>query len=392
MKIIIGSESFSPNISGVAVVAEILAKHLSDAGHDVYVFAPSQSYKSHYDRQFTSFKVYRLQSIANPFRKGFRVAFMAQKEIVREFNRIKPDIVHLHDPTSICSILLKTARKNHVPIVVHNHFSLDYVTSYLKWAKPFHPLIRKILTFYLARFYNRCNIVICPTETVRKNLLDYGVKTPVVAISNGVDLDRFFAWTNPTPLLLKYHIPANPIVLYVGRIDKDKCIDVLINAIPKILDKINAHFVMTGPGDETEKMQELARKLGVAHAISWTGRIEQTSAEFTQIYQSATVFAHPSPIETQSIVTLEAMASGLPIVAANAGALPELVKNGKNGYLFTPGDAHDFAEKIAKILLNKQLQATMSKQSLDIVSSHQINKSFKQIKDIYEKLTRLSQR
>lgn len=236
MKIIIGSESFTPNISGVAISTELLAENLSN--------------------------------------------YSGLKAIVK---------------------------RKKIPLVIINHFGLDYVISYLRWLKPIHPIIKKILTAYLVKFYNSCDEVICPTETVKQELSKWGIKTPITAISNGVDLARFFSYSSPVSIRLKFHLPINPIVLYLGRIDKDKSIEVLMKAMPKVIKETNAHFVIAGIGDELPKIKKLAE----------------------EIYQISTVFAISSAIEIQSIDILEAMVTGLPIVAAHAGALPELVKNKK---------------------------------------------------------------
>lgn len=386
MKIIIGSESFAPNISGVATAAELLAKTLSKEGHKVWVMAPSRTQKSHVDNSFKEFTVIRLRSIKNPFRKGFRVTLLPGKEIAKWVDEIKPDIIQLEDPTSICSQLLRAAKDRDIPVVVTNHFSLDYVISYLKWLKPFHPQLKYILKIYLSGFYNQCDYVTCPTQTVKDDLLHWGVKSPIVPISNGVDLDRFFAHSDLTEIYHKHHLPINPTVIYLGRVDKDKRIEVFIKMIPHVLKKFNAHFTIAGMGDEVPNMKKLARKLGVEREISWIGWIDRNTDEFAQIIQTATVFAIPSPIETQSIVTMEAMASGLPVVGANAGALPELIKDGENGYLFERDNSEDMADKIVKILKDKKLQEKMSKASLEFINIHQVGNCFDKIMKLYDEL------
>lgn len=386
MKIIIGSESFSPNISGVAVATENCAHYCAKAGHQVFVFVPSEQYTTYRDARFKDFTVIRFQSIPNPFRKTFRVAFMAQQEIVREFLKIKPDIVHIQDPTSICSILRKTARRHHVPIVAHNHFNLDYVTSYVPSIKIIHPLLHTILRRYLTHFYNGCDAVICPTHTVVQTLSTWGIATPLHAISNGVDVDRFYSWSNPSDFLHKHAILDKPCILYVGRVDTDKHIDVLIRALPDVLKRHDIQCIIAGDGGEMKRLHTLARTLNVDHALKWLGWIDNKSDDLPVLYQIATIFVHPSPIETQSIVTLEAMASGLPIVAARAGALPELVSDGENGYLFTPGDPHACGSAIVRILDHPEDLEKMRKCSLDKVASHQITTSFDTIQTIYETL------
>ena len=384
MKIVIGSESFSPNISGVAIATEVLATSLAKKGHQVFVFAPSHPLAD--DGLFKDFKVIRFKSKKNPFRQGFMVAENPKEAVYKKVLAIEPDILHLQDPTNICTGLLKAAQKLHLPIVISNHFSLDYITSYFNYLKPLHPAMKFIFRIYLTNYYNRCDWVICPTKTVKKELISWGVKKPIEAISNGVDLEKFYSYANLRSLYLKYHLPSNPIVLYLGRIDQDKNLEVLVEAIPIVLGKINLHFVIAGSGNDLEKIKKIAQNLGVDQKISFLGWIGHDSADLPQLYQAAEIFVIPAPYETQSLVVMEAMASGLPIVGSASGALPELIKDGQNGFLFRPGDSQDMASKIIKIFQNKDLREEMSRKSLELILSHQVQESINKINRIYEKV------
>jgi len=383
MKIIIGTESFAPSISGVAIATEVLATNLAKSKNEVHVFAPDHPQAD--DKRY-NFKVVRFKSRPNPFRQGFMVAKNPRKDVLREVLKIKPDIIHLQDPTNICTGLLKASQKLKIPIIISNHFSLDYLVSYVNWLKPFHPLIKFIFRKYLARYYNFCEWVICPTETNKKDLLSWGVKKPIEAISNGVDLERFYSWSDLKNLYLKYHLPQNPLVLYVGRIDQDKNLEVLIRAIPRVSKKINAHFVIAGSGNDLAKIKKLTRNLNIDQQVSFLGWIDHDSEDLPYLYQAATVFVIASPYETQSMVVMEAMAAGLPVVGPSSGALPELIKNGQNGFLFKPNDSQDLAKKLIEIFKDKNLQNKMRKNSLKIISAHQFQESIKKIKRIYEKV------
>lgn len=386
MKIVIGSESFIPNISGVSVHAELLAQNLAKSGHKVFVFAPSDSYKTYRDNKTADYTIIRIKSVPNPFRKGFRFGFLPQGDVSREIDKIKPDLVHLQDPTSICTALLKTATSRKIPIVVTNHFSLGYVISYLPFLKPFHGVIKKILQSHLTKFYNKCDYIFCPTETVKADLMKWNITKPIQAISNGVDLERFFSYSSPDAIRLEYHLPINPIVLYVGRMNVDKNLETIISAIPYVLKKINAHFLFVGGGDDLPKIIKQAKKLDVERQVTFLGPVPHDSEDLPQIYQVASIFAIASTIETQSIVTLEAMASGLPMVAANSGALPELVKDGVNGFLFPAKDPEIMADKIIKILLNDKLALNMKKAALTSVSKHQIQDCLALIENKYKEI------
>lgn len=388
MKVILGSESFPPNVSGVATATKNLAENLKKSGHEPFVFTPGNVYRAHKDDRF-DYPVIRLRSIKNPFRPGYRITFAPKRELLKRIKEINPDIIHLQDPASIGQALCEVGRELGIPVVVTNHFSLEYALSYVKFAGLALPILKKGLIAYLASFYNKCDQVVTPTETFRRQVESWGVKTPVCAISNGIEIEPFlekFSGKQIAEVRVKYHLPDNPTILYLGRIDKDKSIDVLIRAIPEVVKVTNAHFVIAGQGDQTDEIKSLAKELGVENDVTFLGFIDHKSDDFVRIYKSSTVFAIPSTIETQSIVTLEALSSGLPVVAADAGALPELVHDNKNGFLFPPGNDRKLASDIIQILKNNNKRKEMGENSVQIALHHQMNLAFGEMLEMYKEV------
>ena len=389
MKVILATESFAPNVSGVATATQNLAENLSLAGHEVWVFTPGNVLATKVDRNFAKYTVIRLKSIPNAFRAGYRITFIAQRKINAEVEKIQPDIIHLQDPASVGTLLRNAGRKFDIPVVITNHFSLEYALSYVKFAGPAVPLLKIGLVKYLVNFYNKCDQVVTPTETFRRQLESWGVKTPVRAVSNGIEVEKFIKI--PKKELLEktrenLHLPDNPLVLYLGRIDKDKSVDVIVQAIPEVTKRTNAHFVFAGPGDKVDEIKELAEELGISNKITFLGFLDQDSPDFIRLHQVAAVFVIASLIETQSIVTLEAMSSHLPIVAANANALPELVHNGENGFLFPPGNAKKCAEAIIKILQNNKMAERMGRASVLLAMHHQMQRAFGEMVELYKEV------
>lgn len=389
MKVILATESFLPNVSGVAVATENLAINLTKSGHQVFVFCPSRTYKTHTDKTFKDYTVIRLKSIINPFRKGFRITFSSQKEIEEKVRSIAPDIIHLQDPAMIGKGLRNVGKKLNIPVVITNHFSLEYALSYVRFLGPMIPLAKSSLVRYLVNFYDKCDKVVTPTETFAKQVRSWGVSTPVEAVSNGILFDRFqkkFSAKELENFRIKYHLPDNPAVLYLGRVDKDKSIDILVRAAHEVLKKINAHFIIAGTGDEIENIIALAEELAIRNNFTFLGRIDHESDDFLEIYKSSSLFAIPSTIETQSLVTLEAMSCGLPVVAANANALPELVKPKENGYLFKPADYKAMAKCMINVLENKKNASRFSHNSVQIARNHEMSKSFGEMLLLYCKI------
>ena len=145
-------------------------------------------------------------------------------------------------------------------------------------------------------------------------------------------------------LLEKYHLDPNlPIILHVGRLDADKRVPVVIRAAAKVMEQVPAQLLVVGDGECRESLMDLSRQLGIDNRSSFPGFVD-LNTDLPDLYRLSTVFTTASEIETQGLVLLEAMASGLPIVAVDATCIHEVVKNQINGYLIPPGDESGIVE------------------------------------------------
>ncbi len=383
MKILIATESYYPTISGVAVFSRYLALGLIKNGHEVHVMCPATRFAT-YDEMDEGIHVHRIRSIKNPFRPMLRVSFMPRSAVEALFVRIKPDAVHMQDPTSICSEVLRMCKKTNTPRVITNHFAFDYVLSYLPWLKPFHPYIAKRLEKYLLGFYNSCDYITFPSKTIENEFTHRKLHIPSVTVSNGVNLDQFFPSYNYAEMKQHLRIPNKHIVLHVGRLDQDKKPAIMIKAFSLVAEQMDVHFIICGDGNKKNQLVQLAKKAGLTDRITFTGFIDHKV--LPQLYQMATVFTTASTIETQGIVALEAMASGLPLVVARAGALPELLETGKNGFMFDPNNATDMADKLLLVLKDQKQAKKMGERSLEMVEKHEIELTFNQFEHIYRTL------
>lgn len=383
MRILIGSISFYPNLSGVAVSSHLLAKHLAKQGHEVIVVTSNFGLRTTVERnKQTGLTIYRIPSYPNPVRKGFYLPFFPADVVDAIVEEVRPDVIHLQDPLLMCRKIRASAAARHIPVVVTNHFMLDYLVSYFPW--PIKPFVHHVIGQKIIDFYNLCNAVTCPTETVAATLRARGVTQPLYALSNGVDIHRFYSFSSLQPLRAQYHLPHSPLILYVGRIDREKSLGTLIRALPEILSRTKAHLVLAGTGTALKTVQRAVKKYGMEAHVTFTGSIPHNDERLVSLYQAASVFVMPSALETQSIVTMEAMAAGKPIVAANSGALPELVQHGGNGLLFQPGNSHDLASKVATLLKDPALSAQMSEKSLELVARHELNGSLNLYEQVYK--------
>lgn len=390
MKILICTESYYPNISGVAVFSHNLAIEMVKKNHQVFVIAPSPKF-SEFTEIVDNVTIYRLKSRVNKFREGYFISRSPFKKVPEIIDKLNPDVIHLQDPAMISLAALRKARKLKIPVIVTNHFSLEYIVSYLPKLKIFHSLILFFMTHYLNWFYNQCQVLTCPTQTVAKRFKGPITKVELQVISNGVDLSRFIPYYgNSDSIRKRWKIPLlKPVILFVGRLDIDKNISLLIQAIPLILNQVDAHLVLVGSGKEKNNLIKLVKKLNITQSATFIDFIPYKEQWLPRIYQTAQIFINPCPMETQSIVALEAQATGLPLVVANSGALKELVKEGVNGYKFDPKNEKDLAEKIIKILTNKKLAQKMGEKSIEMVEGHLVENTHDRFEKIYQKLAKV---
>jgi hypothetical protein len=147
-------------------------------------------------------------------------------------------------------------------------------------------------------------------------------------------------------------------------------------------ENLNVKLEIVGDGGEREYLEDLAKELGISRNVVFRGHI--ADEELPKVYEQATVFAMPSIAELQSIATMEAMASGRPVVAADAMALPHLVHDGDNGYLFPPDDVQAFADRLLKVLTGDQKELDrLSENSLHLIQSHNMDRTVKIFEGLY---------
>lgn len=363
--------SYPPQVSGVAVFVRQLAEFLAQAGHEVHIVAPANRLKSSTERQ-GAITIYRLRAWQNPLRRGFYIPLLVKKQAEALVRRIQPDVIHVNDPLAMSRYLQRAGQKAHVPTVVSNHFTMAYILAY--FPRFTHRLLGQYLKSWMNYFYNDCDVVVAPSQSAVAALRKMGTTAPLVALSNGVDLHRFFVYFPLEEVRWRFAIPHRPIILYVGRIDPDKSINVLVDAFEELIKKRPAQLVLVGGGQKAEALMKDARKR-LGESVTFTGLINHESEDLVALYQLSDVFCMPSAIETQSISTLEAMAAGKPIVAADGGALPELISNHHNGLLFEPGNAPALATALDEILANPAEREHFGAVSLERVAQHELELS-----------------
>ena len=323
------------------------------------------------------------------YKNGLHVSYMPDLEIKRVLSEFQPDIIHNQTPGPVALAILRYARRHKVALVSTDHAYPDNLTQQVKLPELAKKPINAVMNAYFVSFLKRSDYATVPTEQVLTDCIPKSklfFRVPIEALSNGIDLSRFAKGRVNHEIYERYDInPKKPTILYIGRVDPEKSLDVLMDAFIKVQEKVeDAHLVIVGDGTMRPKLEKMAEKAGISDKVVFTGRV--IGKDLPQLYRTGDVFAITSKTETQSIVLLEAMATGLPAVAVKAGAIPELVHNGENGYLCEADDVDAVAKSLVCILQDKNLREAMSEKSLELIKKHDISYTLTRIEEIYHRV------
>ena len=391
MKILIAADLHWPTINGVATFSRNLAQGLADRGHEVVVIAPSQRRSGlrgeEVDKNYT---IKRVASVPFPFYQNFRISLAPQMEVKKIIQEFEPDLIHLQMCLTIGNAARKIALKYNIPLVATNHAIPDNLLDNLKLLAPMSKPISYVITEYGVRFHAKADYVTLPTQSAIDLFDNERLSIPVEPVSNGIDLSKFRPTKAAASTYEQFSLPTDqPIVTYVGRADAEKHLHVLIKAFRDIRMRAQnmPHLLVVGFGTDLEHLKNLAYEYGIRDHVTFTGRV--TDEEIVELHKVGTVFAMPSPAELQSIATLEAMASGKPVVAVDAGALRELCQDSANGFLCEKDNIDEFAEGLLQILDDPDLAKRFSKKSLEIAGEHDIKNTLDKFEEIYNKVVKI---
>ncbi|MFN8439696.1 MAG: glycosyltransferase [Caldilineaceae bacterium] len=381
MNILLAGQAYYRRDNGQAVFTINLAEGLAATGHDVTVLAPSDSGTA----SLTTTHGVQVQTVpALALIDNTNITAFSGSLVEETISANKPDVVHIQDHYFLSHTVLSAAKNRGILAVGTNHFLPENLTDNLPFSQWLHKPLDYLLWSAMLAVYNQLSAVSTPTETAAAILRSQRIHVPVTAISCGVELERF----HPRPTLdrleirQKYKIAADKLIfLYVGRIDREKDLDVLLRGWSQVTGG-NIQLVLAGKGGFRPELEKMVEEYGLGDSVIFAGFVPDEDLPF--LLNSADIFAMPSHAELQSIATLEAMASGLPILAADARALPELVKPGINGYLFSAGNAFDVARKIRTLISHPEQWPAMSHANQQKASLHAHNKIVEQYTEWYK--------
>jgi phosphatidylinositol alpha 1,6-mannosyltransferase len=331
---------------GVSLTLNRLVRHLELEGATVKVFAPTVQEAALEHAGILE----PVRSIAMPGRPEYRISLTMTRKQIKSIKEFGPDLVHLATPDIPGGQALRWALSHGVPVVgsYHTHFT-SYLGFYrLGWAEGY--LWRR-----LRKFYGRCRHTYVPSQSMAEVLAEHGIASGVRLWKRGVELQRFdpahrdLAWRRSLGFA-----DDDVVVTLISRLVVEKGLSTFAKTIRLLLDRgIPIRCLIVGKGPAREMLEaELPEAVFLGH---------QKGNELSRAYASADIFVFPSFTETFGNVTLEAMASGLPAVCADATGSRSLVIPGRTGFLAPPDDAEVFAAHVERLVTDKTLRTSMSK-------------------------------
>lgn len=386
MNILYFNDNFLPYRSGVTTFLENVSDFMAENNHNVTIVTSKRNGKAKPSHFNNKVEVFTINAIQNIFRKGTYVSFPGPFKIENILAKVKPDVIHVMSPEITSLRAIVGANINKIPIIITQHSVPSYASTIVFSPNKLSQKVgNKFFSTYYKAINNSCSYVTSPTEFIKKDLQSYGVKQKIEVISNGVDLTRFRPRLPSEQFLSKYGIPKEPLkIVMVGRIEKEKNIEVLLEAFSKTIKKVDVLLIIAGKGSLLDDFKKVSWDLGIEKKVYFLGYVPDE--ELQDLYNISDVFVIPALFEAQCIAALEAAASGLPLVGANAAALPEIIKHKQNGFLFRPMNSNDLNKKLLQLLKNKSLREKMGQESLKIAKKHEQHHVYRNFEQLYEKV------
>ncbi|RME76811.1 MAG: glycosyltransferase family 4 protein [Chloroflexi bacterium] len=373
MHIAFFTNTYHPVISGVVRSISTFRQALSEMGHNVFIFAQAAAdYKD--EEPF----IFRYPAIDLPLTHNFPVAIPISPFVDKVLPILKPEVIHSHHPFLLGQAAASKANELNLPLVFTYHTRYREYSHYVSLKQDF---VKEAIDRWVGDYLEKCHHIITPSESIRRLLVEtYGISRQITVIPTGIDLQPYQA-ADRTETRRRLGWDSSFMLISVGRLAKEKNWSTLLDAAARVMQsRPHVRLTLIGDGDERQPLEEQARRLGIADRVTFTGILP-----FDQIplyLKAADLFCFASVTETQGLVTMEAMAAGLPVAAVNATGTADVVEHNRQG-LLTANNSHALADAIARLVDDDSLRREFQQAALEKAGTFDIQVQARRLVEVY---------
>ncbi|MBR3993440.1 MAG: glycosyltransferase family 4 protein [Anaerotignum sp.] len=380
MKIGIFSDTYFPQLNGVATSIRTLATALEARGHNVYILTPSdpRCYEG-----YDTLHVHRLPSIPVRFVRDYRAGYVFSPFLAKKIIDLDLDIIHTQTEFCLGALGRFISTTQGIPLIHTYHTMYEDYVHYIGGG---HIISKEMARDFSGIYCNSATAVIAPTRKTEQLLKSYGVTKPISVIPTGINTSNFrkdkFSPEEILELRATLGLEADtPVIISIGRIAKEKSIDVVIAALPKLIEKLpDLKMVIVGEGNEIENLGKFAESIGVGDHVMFTGG--KPWDEIGKYYQLGNVFCSASVSETQGLTFAEAMAAGVPVVAKKDECIENIITDNETGMLFESDE--ELPDLLYRVLTDKHLSARLSRASVEAMEALSVEAFADSVENLYQ--------
>jgi len=361
MRIGFFTDTFLPQTNGVVTAITSVGPELVRRGHEVMVFCPRTNIED-----FKGVKVFSYPAVKFRPYPDFMIAIPQGRDQVPEL-----DVVHTHSPFTMGFFGWRVSRWQRIPRVATFHTLLSEYSRYV--AKVGDALLRPVTWEYCRIYYNRHRRVIVPSRALKEILRKHRIKSPISIIPSGIDLSVYRPLGKRRARRALKLEEGERVFLSLGRLGYEKNIGFIIRSFQGIEGKL----IIAGRGPAEKKLKKIRDKLGLRKKVRFVGFVPEDLKPF--YYSAADAFIIASRTETQGLVVVEAMACGCPVIGARALAIPEVVEDRRNGFLFDPDDP----QGLRRILQTYEPSARMCREAVRTGRKFSTEGCVKKLEEVY---------
>jgi len=367
------TNTYHPTMSGVVRSIDTFREAFTKMGHTVFIFAQ----KAH-DYEDTEPFIFRYPAIEVPWANDYAFPIPYSRTIDNVLPSLKLDVIHSHHPFLLGDTAVNKAKSLDLPMVFTFHTRYDEYTHYVPFSPDFSKMV---IDHWMGRYLEKCQHIVTPSESIKKILIDSGIEGDITAVPTGINIAPFKE-ADGHPIREQLGWEDDIVLISVGRLAKEKNFETLLRAAAKVMaDRAQVRLVIVGGGLEEKPLTKLAEELGIGEQVNITGTIP--FEEVPNYLKAADIFCFASVTETQGLVTMEAMAADLPIVAVDATGTSDAVEHGKDG-LLTENEPGALASALEQVIDDAELRQHLKEGAKEKVKWFDMDRQAERMLGVYE--------